>query len=292
MPSRRANVSLLTSVTHPRHHSNLPGSLLALPFLGRLLPATALCQCRPTLRCERDPHLGSSCHRQFTPMDAPNTPLPPKNSKLVGSGLSNALRITPSNSPVLKPPARPSRPPFYQTTLSLQTVIGTTTANPNGLSYHADTRAFALCAGSAAILAELDDDLNVSQRFFRARPGATGLYSVPSFYNPPTAPNTPNPKQRSSVAVRRISVATGFHSTSPTVERGEVGSSRTWSSRERIKAATAVSLSLNGKFLAVGEVCCLSRLSFVLMLLRAVIAHASLFSPQPKTLTLTHLFLS
>ena len=176
---------------------------------------------------------------------------PSTKSKLAGPGAS--LKITPSNSPVLRPGARSPCKSSHQSTLSLQTVLGTTTTTPSGFSSHDQSKSFALCAGSAAVLAELDDDANISQRFFRARPSASSVNPTPSsFYNQSTPPTTPDPRSRSLAHIRNphLSVPNG----SPSGEAADNGSPRAWSSRERIKAVTSVSISPNGRFLAVGEV--------------------------------------
>ncbi|OAL72447.1 WD repeat protein [Trichophyton violaceum] len=170
-----------------------------------------------------------------------------------------SLKITPANSPVLKP-ASNSRNQYksasYLTTLSLQTVIGTTTSSSNGFSYHEPSRSFALCAGSAAVLAELDEDLSVSQRFFRARPTATSVNPVLSFYNPPGPPTTPESRLRPPQASLRLSTSANspiFSNSPNAAEWAESIASKSWTSRERIKAVTSVSLSPNGRFLAAGE---------------------------------------
>ncbi|KAM5464289.1 hypothetical protein MauCBS54593_007108 [Microsporum audouinii] len=175
------------------------------------------------------------------------------------SSAAHSLKITPANSPIFKP-ASNSRTPYksasYLTTLSLQTVIGTTTSNPNGFSYHEPSRSFALCAGSAAVLAELDEDLTVSQRFFRARPTATGINPVLSFYNPPGPPTTPESRLRPPQNLLRASTPSSsplFTNSPSTADWTESNGSRSWTSRERIKAVTSVSLSPNGRFLAAGE---------------------------------------
>ncbi|CAI7622044.1 unnamed protein product [Penicillium bialowiezense] len=177
------------------------------------------------------------------------TPL--SKSKLAGPSAS--LKITPSNSPILRPGTRSPSKTSHQSSLSLQTVIGTTTTTPNGFSSHDQSRSFALCAGSAAVLAQLDDDDNISQRFFRARPSAISLNPSTSFYNQnSTPPSTPDPRSRSLSHIRsnpHLNIPNG----SPSSEAGEAGSPRGWSSRERIKAVTSVSISPNGRFLAVGE---------------------------------------
>ncbi|KAJ5363433.1 uncharacterized protein N7496_009146 [Penicillium cataractarum] len=180
---------------------------------------------------------------------ATTAPLSAK-SKLAGPG---ALKITPSNSPILRPGARSPSKSSHQSTLSLQTVLGTTTITPNGFSSHDQSKSFALCAGSAAVLAELDDDGILCQRFFRARPSATSVNpTTTSFYNQSTPPTTPDPRSRSLSHIRsnpHLNVPNG----SPSNEAADNGSPRAWSSRERIKAVTSVSISPNGRFLAVGE---------------------------------------
>ncbi|KAJ5081876.1 hypothetical protein NUU61_010140 [Penicillium alfredii] len=182
---------------------------------------------------------------------ATHTPITAK-TKLAGPGAS--LKITPSNSPVLRPGTRsPSKSSPHQSLLSLQTVIGTTTTTPNGFSSHDQSKSFALCAGSAAVLAELDDDANINQRFFRARPSATSVNPTTSFYNTSsTPPTTPDARSRSLSHIRS-NPHLNAHNASPSSEVGDSGSPRAWSSRERVKAVTSVSISPNGRFLAVGE---------------------------------------
>ncbi|ODH51830.1 hypothetical protein GX48_02074 [Paracoccidioides brasiliensis] len=169
------------------------------------------------------------------------------------TALGASLKLTPSNSPVVKPATRPAHKPSHHSTLSLQTVIGTTTSNPNGFSFHEPTKTFALCAGSATILAEVDGDLNVSQRFFRARPTAAPVNPVQSFYNTSTPPTTPDTRTRSFQPVgRQPNIHGALYASSPNAEWAETNGSRTWSSRERIKAVTCVSISPNGRYLATG----------------------------------------
>ncbi|KAI1914367.1 hypothetical protein LOZ61_002269 [Ophidiomyces ophidiicola] len=172
-------------------------------------------------------------------------------SKLSATG---SLKITPTASPILKPSPKPaSKSSSHLCTLSLRTVIGTTTSDPNGFSYHESSRTLALCAGSAAVLVELDDELNIHQQFFRARPTATGLNPVPSYYNnTQTPPITPDTRPRVLQVAPRLTGGSIPYASTPS-KWGEAASSRTWSSRERIKAVTSVALSPNGRFLAVGE---------------------------------------
>lgn len=167
-------------------------------------------------------------------------------------GSATSLKITPANSPVLRPGTRsPSKPSPHQSALTLQTVIGTTTATPNGFSSHESTKSFALCVGSAAILAQIETDGTVNQRFFRARPTASPVNPVVSFYNQPaSSPVTPDNRYRS--VANRPAASGGLTSSA---DWADGSTSRTWSSRERIKAVTSVAISPNGRFLAIGEVC-------------------------------------
>ncbi|KAL4918230.1 WD40-repeat-containing domain protein [Aspergillus aurantiobrunneus] len=168
------------------------------------------------------------------------------------AGPAQSLRATPSNSP-LRPPTRSSnKPSLYQSALSLQTVIGTTTTTPNGFSYHDQSKSFAFCAGSAGVLAELDDNNNVNQRFFRARPIANSINPVTSFYNQSTPPATPDGRTKSLPSIKAPSYS-GSSNGTPSNEIAEAPSPRTWSSRERVKAVSSIAISPNGRFLALGE---------------------------------------
>lgn len=180
---------------------------------------------------------------------------PPFTIKSKAATAGSPMRTTPSNSPALRPPARSPQKPTYQSNLSLQTIIGTTITTPNGLSVHGQSKSFALCAGSTAVLAELDDENNISQRFFRARPSATSINPVASFYNQNSTPATPEPKSRSLSVVRTNANGVGgsSYNGSPTTDWADAVNARPWSSRERVKAVTCVSVSPNGRLLAFGE---------------------------------------
>ncbi|KAL2850569.1 WD40-repeat-containing domain protein [Aspergillus pseudoustus] len=175
----------------------------------------------------------------------------PQSVKSKPAGPAPSLRATPANSPSLRPPTRSStKPSLYQSALSLQTVIGTTTTTPNGFSYHDQSRSFAFCAGSAAVLAELDGNNNANQRFFRARPAANSINPIASFYNQSTPPATPDARSKSFSGVKGAS----YNGTiTPSSEVVETASPRVWSSREKVKAVTSVAISPNGRFLALGE---------------------------------------
>lgn len=162
------------------------------------------------------------------------------------------MRTSPINSPSIpKTSARgsPSRSPSYQTNLSLRTVIGTSTISSNGFATYEAGRQFAFCAGSTTVLAELDDKLNVSQRFFRARTSVPGSSSSnPSTSHVPLAGAHNRPRAHSGSS-RTTPIRNGsFGASDP------VGGSPASTARERVKSVTSVALSPNGRFIAAGEV--------------------------------------
>lgn len=196
------------------------------------------------------------------------TPIRSTTNTVMSSHVPQSLRLTPTSSPSTRLAARsPVRPTqsipsaaTSQVSLTLERVVGTTTINPAGLACHQTSRSLAFCAGSAVVLAEVDEDFNLSQRFYRARPTAIPINATPSYYNnsnpQQTNAATPESRRRKSMAPTRLGAQQNYSpSSSPTREWIENGGSRTWTSRERIKTATAVCLSPNGRFLAVGEVC-------------------------------------
>lgn len=170
-----------------------------------------------------------------------------------------SLKITPTSSPVFKPSQKsPTRPNFSSAILSLQKAIGTTSSSQCGFACHEDSRKIALCAGSAVLLAEFDEAYNRSQRFYRASPTASA--TVPGkFTSRSIVQNVTPDSRRRSLAPTRPATGT-LMPASPNREWTEQESFKTWTSRKRIKAATSVAISHDGKFLAVGEVCYCTRI--------------------------------
>ncbi|PKS06922.1 hypothetical protein jhhlp_005518 [Lomentospora prolificans] len=161
----------------------------------------------------------------------------------------NRLRLTPSNSPYLH---RSSRSPLrtrhaQDPRLSLKRVVGTTCASPTG--FDCVQSSFAYIAGGAVVVVNVDGK-QYSQRFYRARPSAVPLYSTSLRENAPSN-STSTPKANDS----RNRVAPGLRDSPYGVADhwSESPTSKTWTSRERIKAATCLALSRDAKFLAVGE---------------------------------------
>ncbi|KAK8025601.1 hypothetical protein PG990_003424 [Apiospora arundinis] len=142
---------------------------------------------------------------------------------------TNRLRLTPSNSPFLpRPPKSPSRgrpPP---------------TRDPPSC--------FAYIAGGAVVVADIEGQ-DYTQRFFRARPTAVPVYSTSGLPNSPPTPTSITPKANDS----RNRLPIPQRDSSFGAVSGSDSSSQTWTSRERIKAATCLALSREGRFLAVGE---------------------------------------
>lgn len=98
------------------------------------------------------------------------------------------------------------------------------------------------------VVVDVQGETEYSQRFFRARPTAVPVFTASLAPHSSSSPNT-TPRANDS---RRV--AKGLRESqygSP--DWGDSPSSKTWTSRERIKAATCVSLSRDGRFLAVGE---------------------------------------
>ncbi len=86
-----------------------------------------------------------------------------------------------------------------------------------------------------------------SQRFYRAHPTAVPVHgSTPS---PSHSPSSPSAAPKANDSRGRVSLRESAFGS----DGSDSSTSKTWTSRERIKAATCVALSREGKFLAVGE---------------------------------------
>lgn len=160
---------------------------------------------------------------------------------------SPATSRTPGTTPASKPLLN-SVPKPQQSLVSLQLdhVIGTTTRNPGGLSTCPPNNTFAYCAGSVAVLAQMSESSTISHRYYRARPAATAVNQSSSFYSTPTS--TPTRKRPALITPRKEQ-----ENITPGRNLPEDDNAKTWTARERIKSVTCVSLSPNGRMLAVGE---------------------------------------
>ncbi|KAL7624016.1 hypothetical protein AAE478_005573 [Parahypoxylon ruwenzoriense] len=159
---------------------------------------------------------------------------------------SNRLKLTPSNSPHLPLPIRsPYRGRgLVEPRLSLKRVVGTTCTSPTG--FDAVGSSFAYIAGGAVVVVDVDGTEYI-QRFYRARPTALPVYNTsPSPYSSSAPAGIPKANDsRNRVSLR--------DSTYGSLDWAESSTPKTWTSRERIKAATCLALSKEGRFLAVGE---------------------------------------
>lgn len=160
---------------------------------------------------------------------------------------TNRLKLSASNASLFQALAKtPSRNRTHEPRLSLKRVIGTTCTTPT--AFDTAGRCFAYVAGAAVVVVDVDGP-NYTQRFYRARPTANPVFQVT-----PVSPSSTNPTNTPKANDARNRVARGSKDSqfgSPDCNGSS--NSRTWTSRERIKAATCVSLSPDGRFLAVGE---------------------------------------
>lgn len=135
--------------------------------------------------------------------------------------------------------------------MSLKQIIGATVSSPPGFDSLPASRSIAYTAGGIAVLLSLNEDLTLSQRFFRARPDATPLAPLSSSVQSPSLRHaTLATQKRYGTPLRDASTGPGLLAT----EWEDSPTSKTWTARERVKSASCVSLSADGRHLAVGEV--------------------------------------
>jgi WD40 repeat protein len=131
--------------------------------------------------------------------------------------------------------------------LSLERVVGTTCSSPTGFdTVHSS---FAYIAGGAVVVVDVSGE-HYAQRFYRARPTAVPSLSVSPTTNPSSTTPISTPKANDS---RNRAAASPRDSLYASADWPESPTSKTWTSRERIKATTCLALSRDGRYLAVGE---------------------------------------
>ena len=164
------------------------------------------------------------------------------------NGQSPSARTTPSGSPLAKSGIRsPRKAPPSNASLQLTKVIGTTTSTPTGLACCPAANSYVYCAGAVTVHATVQDDGTTVERYFKARPTASSLNPVSSYYDGNSPASSPHKRRNSIFSIRQTQDA------EPSRDWADDGGSQTWSARERIKSVTCVSLSTNGRWLAVGE---------------------------------------
>ncbi|CAI6252287.1 unnamed protein product [Periconia digitata] len=180
--------------------------------------------------------------------------LTPSHPRTMSPAWGSSLKLTPTPSPFHKstPLRSPTKPARCEASLALRQIIGTTIHSANALDSLPAERSFAFTAGAAAVVAKVGTDHHISQRFFRARPTTNPINSSASIYGGPSTP-TQNESRNRTAASLRDSAAGASPLGSPAHDWNESPSNKAWSIRERIKTATCVSFSPDGKFLAVGE---------------------------------------
>lgn len=183
----------------------------------------------------------------------------PSNLRTFPSSTGLGPKFTSSNSPYVRTPRSPRKTRcLYDSGLSLRRIIGTTVHSPTGFDSLSSQRTFAYTAGAAAVVVTLDKDLKYQQRFFRARPTTTPLAVSNGItsYTPSSPPNiVDESRNRATTPMRDGGFPSSFAPTTPVAQPDwpDTSGPKTWTSRERIKAATCLSISRDGRFLAVGE---------------------------------------
>lgn len=139
--------------------------------------------------------------------------------------------------------------------LSLRRIVGSTVSSPTTFDSLPSARSFAYTAGGVVILSTLDENLGTSQRFFRARPSVTAFSPPPSsLYGLSLTGPISEVRKHSFTPVRDVGAFPLGASPSIGGDWEDSPPSKTWTARERVKAASCVSLSPDGRYLAVGEV--------------------------------------
>ncbi|KAL5413578.1 hypothetical protein PMIN04_009377 [Paraphaeosphaeria minitans] len=180
--------------------------------------------------------------------------LTPNHPRIMSPAWGNGLKLTPSPSPFLKntPLRSPMKAQRAEASLALRQVIGTSASSANSFDSLPDASSFAFCAGAAAVLATVHDDQHVSQRFYRARPTANPINPSSSVYGGPSTPMQNESRNRTAASLRESGIGASPLG-SPALDWSASPGGTSWSARDRIKAATCVAFSPDGKYLAVGE---------------------------------------
>ncbi|KAF3911363.1 hypothetical protein ABW20_dc0101010 [Dactylellina cionopaga] len=138
--------------------------------------------------------------------------------------------------------------------LNLKRMIGTTTSSPSGLASHPPSGSIAFCTGAAVCVVRVDENLHIKSRYFlRARPSAGAQPANATSGSVPSTPesNPSGSRIRSSIAARDSGI--GYSPIRDFESPGKGDDAKNWSVRDRIKAATTVSFSPDGRYVAVGE---------------------------------------
>ena len=169
-----------------------------------------------------------------------------------------AAPSTPSHTPKAAPLQDPDiqtpstkQPQHGSLILTLKSIIGTTTYSSRGFDCNSTTSCFATCAGSAAVVTYVDDDFQIHQKFYRSRDSLLAPHSASSSHDVQGVTRAPEARTHLAGSLRRKTFGTGF-TRSPQVDQG-ISHGRA-NIRQKTRATSCVSLSSDGRLLAVGEV--------------------------------------
>ncbi|KAL8702020.1 MAG: hypothetical protein Q9224_000220 [Gallowayella concinna] len=134
-------------------------------------------------------------------------------------------------------------------TSGLETVIGSTVNSVNALSAAVETNTFAFCAGATVVLAAINSQSRLDQRFFSARPDALPAQATRSYYNPATPTKVTGNRNYTATPSKdeTISACASFDANGDALGKAKP--------TYRSRGFTSIALSPSGKYLAVGEVC-------------------------------------
>ncbi|RKF61537.1 Mitogen-activated protein kinase-binding protein 1 [Erysiphe neolycopersici] len=164
------------------------------------------------------------------------------------------LKLTPSKHQCIRGIRSPNKlRSLYESGLSLQRIIGTTVSSPTAFDALSSSCLFAYTAGAAVVVVNTKDGSKFTQRYFVARP--TPILSNTSTLSPTTSLITSNDAKSRIIGGNGRESITAYSPISPYANSDCLDSisSKAWTSRERIKSITCLSLSLDGNLLAVGE---------------------------------------
>ena len=143
--------------------------------------------------------------------------------------------------------------------LKLKSIIGITAAATNGFAYSHSASTFAVCAGSAASVAQVDADGNVTWKYFRAGVSPASLHGSDSLQE---LPKTPTTTSTITTENRLVSSLRGKgslkYARSPLLESSAVPHDHS-PTRQKTRAVACVSMTVDGEILAVGEVRAVAR---------------------------------